>query len=104
MKKSTAYKLKKADWFIFILCSLGAAFSLGLYYRDINSFSLKSDESAVAKISYKRNTAQRKFIDNDIWEKLNNLSPVYNGDKIRTAADSEVCAEFEDSGSKIQLK
>lgn len=102
-KKSTTYKLKKADWFIFIICSLGAVFSLGLYYRDINSFSLKSNENAVATISFKRNTAQRKFIDNDIWEKLNNQSPVYDGDKIRTAADSEVCAEFEDSGSKIQL-
>ncbi|MBR5096703.1 MAG: FecR domain-containing protein, partial [Treponema sp.] len=102
-KRNTTYKLKKADWLIFIICSLGAVFSLGLYYRDINSFSLKNNENAVATISFKRNTAQRKFIDNDIWEKLNNQSPVYNGDKIRTGADSEVCAEFEDSGSKIQL-
>ena len=76
---------------------------MGLYYQDINSFSLKNNERTVAIISFKRNTVQRKFIDNDIWEKLNNLSPVYNGDKIRTSNNSEVFADFEESGSKIQL-
>ena len=102
-KRNTRYKLKKADWFIFVFCSIGAAAALGLYYKDINSFSLKNNERTVAVISFKRNVVQRKFIDNDIWEKLNNQSPVYNGDKIRTAGDSAVFANFENSDAKIQL-
>ena len=102
-KRSTRYKLKKADWFIFVFCSIGAAAALGLYYKDINSFSLKNNERTVAIISFKRNVVQRKFIDNDIWEKMNNQSPVYNGDKIRTAGDSAVFANFENSDAKIQL-
>ena len=78
--------------------------ALGLYYKDINSWSLKNNETAVAKIYFKKNVVQRKFIDNDIWERVNQESPIYNGDKIRTASDSEIHAQFEKTGTKIQLK
>ncbi|MBQ6028104.1 MAG: hypothetical protein IJL24_01065 [Treponema sp.] len=97
-------KANIADILIFILCSLGAATALGLYYKDINSWSLKNNEVAVAKIYFKKNVVQRKFIDNDIWERVNQESPIYNGDKIRTAQDSEIHAQFEKTGTKIQLK
>lgn len=103
-KRSTRSKASFADVLIFVLCSLGAAAALGLYYKDINSFSLKNNETAVAKIYFKKNVVQRKFIDNDIWERVNQESPVYNGDKIRTAQDSEIHAQFEKTGTKIQLK
>lgn len=103
-KRSTRSKASFADVLIFVLCSLGAAAALGLYYKDINSFSLKNNETAVAKIYFKKNVVQRKFIDNDIWERVNQESPIYNGDKIRTASDSEIHAQFEKTGTKIQLK
>ena len=103
-KRSTRSKASFADVLIFVLCSLGAAAALGLYYKDINSFSLKNNETAVAKINFKKNVVQRKFIDNDIWERVNQESPIYNGDKIRTASDSEIHAQFEKTGTKIQLK
>lgn len=103
-KKNTRLKASLADILLFILCSLGAATALGLYYKDINSWSLKNNEVAVAKIYFKKNVVQRKFIDNDIWERVNQESPIYNGDKIRTAQDSEIHAQFEKTGTKIQLK
>lgn len=103
-KRNTRSKASIADILLFILCSLGAAAALGLYYKDINSFSLKNNETAVAKIYFKKNVVQRKFIDNDIWERVNQESPIYNGDKIRTAQDSEIHAQFEKTGTKIQLK
>ena len=103
-KRNTRLKANIADILIFILCSLGAATALGLYYKDINSWSLKNNEVAVAKIYFKKNVVQRKFIDNDIWERVNQESPIYNGDKIRTAQDSEIHAQFEKTGTKIQLK
>lgn len=103
-KRSTRSKASFADVLIFVLCSLGAAAALGLYYKDINFWSLKNNEVAVAKIYFKKNVVQRKFIDNDIWERVNQESPIYNGDKIRTAQDSEIHAQFEKTGTKIQLK
>ena len=103
-KRNTRLKASLADILIFVLCSLGAAAALGLYYKDINSFSLKNNETAVAKIYFKKNVVQRKFIDNDIWERVNQESPIYNGDKIRTSSDSEIHAQFEKTGTKIQLK
>ena len=103
-KRNTRSKASIADILLFILCSLGAATALGLYYKDINSWSLKNNETAVAKIYFKKNVVQRKFIDNDIWERVNQESPIYNGDKIRTASDSEIHAQFEKTGTKIQLK
>ena len=103
-KRNTRLKASLADILLFILCSLGAATALGLYYKDINSWSLKNNEVAVAKIYFKKNVVQRKFIDNDIWERVNQESPIYNGDKIRTAQDSEIHAQFEKTGTKIQLK
>lgn len=103
-KRNTRSKASIADILLFILCSLGAATALGLYYKDINSWSLKNNEVAVAKIYFKKNVVQRKFIDNDIWERVNQESPIYNGDKIRTAQDSEIHAQFEKTGTKIQLK
>ena len=103
-KRNTRSKASIADILLFVLCSLGAVAALGLYYKDINSWSLKNNETAVAKIYFKKNVVQRKFIDNDIWERVNQESPIYNGDKIRTASDSEIHAQFEKTGTKIQLK
>ncbi len=103
-KKSTTYRLNKVDYSIFIICSLAAAATLFLFYRDLNSFTIKQNEEPVAKIYFKRNTAQRKFSDNDIWEVLTNSSDIYDGDRIRTSKNSEAYTEFNDSGIQIQLR
>ena len=103
-KRNTTYRLNKVDYSIFIICSLAAAAMLFLFYRDLNSFTIKQTEEPVAKIYFKRNTAQRKFIDNDIWEVLTNSSDIYDGDRIRTSKNSEAYTEFTDSGIQIQLR
>ncbi len=103
-KRSTTYRLNKVDYLIFIICSLAAAAALYLFYRDLNSYTIKQAEEPVAKIYFKKNTAQRKFVDNDIWEVLTNSSDIYDGDRIRTSKDSEAYTEFNDSGIQIQLR
>lgn len=103
-KRNTTYRLNKVDYLIFILCSLAAAAALFLFYRDLNSYTIKQAEEPVAKIYFKKNTAQRKFVDNDIWEVLTNSSDIYDGDRIRTSKDSEAYTEFNDSGIQIQLR
>lgn len=102
-KRSTTYRLNVVDYTIFIVCSIAAAAMLYLFYRDMNSFTIKQTEKPIAKIYFKRNTAQRKFVDNDIWEVLTNSSDVYDGDRIRTSKDSEAYTEFSDGGIQIQL-
>ena len=103
-KRSTTYRLNKVDYAIFIIFSIAAAVMLYLFYRDLNSFTIKQSEEPVAKIYFKRNTAQRKFIDNDIWEVLTNSSDIYDGDRIRTSKNSEAYTEFNDTGIQIQLR
>ena len=103
-KRNTTYRLNKVDYAIFIIFSIAAGVMLYLFYSDLNSFSIKQTEEPVAKIYFKRNTAQRKFIDNDIWEVLTNSSDIYDGDRIRTSKDSEAYTEFSDSGIQIQLR
>ena len=55
-KRSTTYSLNGIDWSIFVFCSFGALFMFYLYYRDLNAFTVKADEQAVAKIYFKKNT------------------------------------------------
>lgn len=103
-KRSTKYRLNKVDYSIFIIFSLAAAAMLFLFYQDLNSFTIKQSEEPVAKIYFKKNIAQRKFIDNEIWEVLTNSSDIYDGDRIRTSKDSEAYTEFNDTGIQIQLR
>ena len=103
-KRSTTYRLNKVDYAIFIIFSIAAAVMLFLFYRDLNSFTITQSEEPVAKIYFKQNTAQRKFIDNDIWEVLTDSSDIYDGDRIRTSKNSEAYTEFLDSGVQIQLR
>ncbi len=86
-KRSTTYRLNKVDYSIFIICSIAAAAMFFLFYRDLNSFTIKQTEEPIAKIYFKRNTAQRKFLDSDVWEVLANSSNVYDGDRITRFTD-----------------
>lgn len=103
-KRNTRYRLNKVDYAIFINFSILASLMLYLFYRDLNSFTIKMSEEPVAKVYFKKNLAQRKFQDNDIWEVLTDSSDIYDGDKIRTSKNSEAYTEFNDSDIKIQLR
>ncbi len=103
-KRNTTYKLNKIDYSIFIICSIGIVIMLYLFYKDMNSFTVRQDEEPIAKIYFKKNTAQRKFVDNDIWEILTSTSDIYDGDKIRTSQNSEAYTKFNNSDVEIQLR
>ena len=102
-KRNTRYRLNSVDYIIFIVFSLLAAFMLYLFYKDLNSFTIKQNEQPIAKISFKKNTAQRRFVDNDVWEILTDSSAIYDGDRIRTSKNSEATAEFLGSENQIKL-
>ena len=88
-KKKTRFKSKvKAllrDFFITLSCLGVCAASLWFFWRDLNLSSTRSDRDAIASITFKYKVAQRKFTDRVVWERLQQNSPLYNEDTIRTA-------------------
>lgn len=83
--------------FIFLLvCISGAAWSIKKFYESLNSSLTKLNEKPIATITFKHRTAQRKFEERMIWDRLRQHSPIYDGDTIRTALASEATIYFED--------
>ncbi len=82
---------------LFLLsCAAGAAWSIKKFYDSLNSSLTKMNEKPIATITFKHKTAQRKFMERMIWDRLRQHSPVYDGDTIRTAPESEATIYFED--------
>ncbi len=56
----------------------------------------------MATITFKHKTAQRKFEERMVWDRLRQDSPIYDGDVIRTAPESEATIYFSD-GNIMEL-
>ena len=76
-------------------------FSL-LFYFDITKKVESSDIEEVGIITFKRNTAQRKYSSQVVWEDIEENVSVYNNDTIRTADISEAVVQLKD-GTQIAL-
>ena len=88
--------------FLFVsICLIGAAASIWKFSQILNE-SLVKDEEPIANITFKWKVAQRQFLDDLLWDRLQQMSPVYNGDTIRTAPASEATIYFTD-GNIIEL-
>jgi len=83
------------------LCLLGFITSIYLFYGNFNKI-LSKNEDPIATVYFKYKTAQRKFLGRNIWDRLQQESPVYNGDTIHTANLSEAVIVFTD-GNRIEL-
>ena len=101
-KRSTRLTVSFSDVLVGIICFVGMFYCLFLFWQDINVTFSRSNEEPIAVIYFKKNTAQRKLLNSNIWERLRTASPIYNGDKIRTASMSEAYTIFNDC-SKIDL-
>lgn len=102
MQKKKNIQLRLSDIAAIILCTSAMAVSLYFFYENINKELVKNTEDQIATISFKYRSAQRKFSDGVIWDKLRNNSAVYNGDTIRTATSSEATVFF-DNGNALDL-
>ena len=93
MKKRTKYRLKNDLAVPFriavVICLFGAGTSYYLFHTNFFRALSKLDEEPIATITFKYRTAQRKFLDRVVWDRLRQNSPVYNGDIIHTAELSE---------------
>ena len=82
---------------IFLLsCAAGALWSLQKFYENLNLSLSKLNEKPIATITFKYRTAQRKFLERMIWDRLRQHSPIYDGDTIRIAGGSEATLYFDD--------
>lgn len=102
MQKKKSIDFKLSDIAAVLICSAAIMVSLWLFFQNINKELVKNSEEQIAVITFKYRSAQRKFIDGMIWDKLRNSSPVYNGDTIRTASLSEAVVIFE-NGNTLNL-
>lgn len=89
-------KSRLAEIFFVFLCLFGSGWSVYSFWLDLNKSLTKKNEKPIATISFKYKTAQRKFIDDVMWDRLRQESPVYEGDTIRTAPLSEATIYFSD--------
>ena len=100
MKKKTKSKSNNNLFLFFILavfiCVLGAVINSVLFYKGFFKALTKLDEKPIATITFKYKTANRKFLERVVWDRLRQNSPVYNGDTIHTESLSEATIYFID--------
>ena len=107
MKKKTKSKLNSSLFSLaflisILICIAGATGNGYLFYNSFFETLSKLNEDPIATISFKYNTAQRKFSDRTIWDRLRNNSPLYNGDTIHTSVNAEATVTFND-GNRVVL-
>jgi hypothetical protein len=103
MKKKENTKSRATDLLILLFCFAGAFISGLAFWQEYNRTQVKLNEDPVGTVVFKNRTAQRKFDDRLIWDRLRQESPVYNGDTIRTAELSEAIITFRDEVTSVGL-
>ena len=78
------------------ICLIGASTNSWLFYTSFFRALSKQNEQPIATITFKYKTAQRKFLERVVWDRLRQDSPLYNGDTIHTANLSEATIWFND--------
>lgn len=94
MKKKRSTTSRVRDILVILLCLTISTYSLWLFWKDFNAVMEKNNELPIATVSWKYRAAQRKFSDRLLWDRLQQDSPVYNGDTIRTATGAETTVTF----------
>jgi hypothetical protein len=94
MRKKKNILSRVPDLIVTLICLLGAFWSVRLFWADLNTTLSKLREVPVGTVTFKQRTAQRRFSDRVIWDRLRRTSPVYNGDTIRLADLSEAVITF----------
>ncbi|MCR5612206.1 hypothetical protein [Treponema sp.] len=92
MKKKIRSRL--TSFLFIIICFLICGASLYYFFTDLNK-TFSRNETQIAVIHFKRKLAQRKFSDSVIWDRLQQNSPLYTEDIIRTDTDAAAILSFE---------
>ena len=98
-KKRIRFKSILLDLFVTAICICAFFFSLKYFFIELNRNTVRTDISSIAQVQYKYKTAQRKFKDRVVWERLQQNSTLYNGDIIRTASQATATILFSNNSS-----
>ncbi len=93
-KRKVRLRSRLLDFFVVIICLLACYYSLSLFWKELNAFTTRTDITEIAEIQYKYKVAQRKFNDRVVWERVQQHSPIYNADTIRTADGALATVSF----------
>ncbi|GHV74683.1 hypothetical protein AGMMS49940_19850 [Spirochaetia bacterium] len=106
----TTGKWDVRNYLVVLFCLLGALFCIRLFWIDLNQtfnrFSRSTERTgtgALGTVVWKNGIVQRRFSDRVLWERLQEVSPVYEGDYIRTGEKSEATIQFT-GGLNINLE
>lgn len=103
MKKKTKSKLKNSfplAFFLAILfCLFGAGINGHFFIESFFATFTKFNEKPIATITFKHKTAQRRFIDSFVWDRLKQKSDLYNGDTVHTSNFSEALITCNDGNT-----
>lgn len=94
--------LRKSDVFVTLLILLLDALLIFLFFASVYASSFYGATEKLGTLIFKKRAATRKHIDALSWNVLQNNTPVYELDVIRTASQSEASIVFDD-GSSIDL-
>ena len=101
-RSKSKIKAKIRDTFIALFLLGVCALSLLYFWQDLNHSFTRSDKDAIATISFKYKVAQRKFSDRVVWERLQQNSPLYSEDTIRTSDMASATITFK-SGEVLEV-
>jgi len=94
-------KFRITDLLVILLCLAGAAFSVNLFRHSLFQTLNGQNKTSIGSVTVKRNTVQRRMSDRVLWDRLIKESPVYSGDIIRVADNSE--ADLHVGGNELTL-
>lgn len=99
--RSSAARL---DGLVVALVVAGAGILLTLFFRDLHAVVPGPGGPVLGQISLKHNTATRKLAHALGWQRLYDGAPVYPGDTVRTAGDSDASVLLGDGCSLTVLE
>jgi len=95
--------LRKSDIFVTLLILLLDILLIFLFFTSIYASRFYGATEKLGTLIFKKRAATRKHVDALSWNVLQNNTPVYELDVIRTASHSEASIVFED-GSSVDLQ
>jgi len=82
------------DGIVTVLAGILTSVLLLFFLNDLNSIAGHTNEAPLGTITFKKQTATRKSVGSQIWERLKNGALVYTADTIRTAEGSEAVVKI----------
>lgn len=96
MQKKIKFRSPLIDFLVVVFCLSVSGCFIWLFWQDLNKTTSRTDKDAIATISFKHNIAQRKYSDRIVWERLQQNTPLYDNDFIRTVDLAQATITFRD--------